>query len=586
MTGIFLKILNMSVAASWLIPAVVVLRLLLKKAPKWTRVLLWGIVAVRLVCPFSIESALSLIPSAETFPEKILSGPSFEVQTGLPAVDRSVNEYLGARYFEGVTVSANRGERVMTVLALLWILGVLALVVYAGIRYGRLRRQVATAVRLRDNLFQSEQALSPFILGVIRPRVYLPFHINEPELQYVLAHEQAHIRRKDHWWKPLGFLILAVHWLNPMVWLAYVLFCRDIELACDERVIQTLDSDQRADYAQTLVSYSANRRPVSACPLAFGEVSVKERVKSVLHYRKPAFWLVLSAILVCLTAAFCFLTNPVSDRASLEWVRTLSAEDVATAELVVFPQEESKQFKRLSDAEIARMIELLSRSDGKYQANPETLDGCSIFFYIQTADGKLHSVGNMGNVYLIVDGDAYEADYGWLSAWDDDFGAGDSPLPDGYFAQTRVAEWFDFLDNPDDMQRDGQMEVSVPEFPDATFRWRPEQIEAMTATESIPLFGGETVWNAYFYDITGDGLPEICATYSADGGKRCVVLYDYANGASYELTGSEKSSYALRRQGDRLCVEETDPGTGEARKTGRLAFQNGCVQIEYDEAED
>ncbi|MGN0336112.1 MAG: M56 family metallopeptidase [Lachnospiraceae bacterium] len=312
MNELFLKIINMSISASWLVMAVLILRLVLKKAPKWINVLLWGIVAVRLICPFSFESALSLIPSAETFPEKVISGPSFDVQTGITPVDNRINDYLGDRYFEGVTVPANYGNSIMTILTIVWTIGILLLVAYTVISYWRLHREIDTAVRYKDNIFQSENVSSPFVLGLIKPRIYLPFNMNGQDLEHVVAHEQAHIRRKDHWWKPLGFLLLTIHWFNPFMWLSYVLLCRDIELACDEKVIRELGNEQRADYTQALVACSVNRRTIAACPLAFGEVGVKERVKSVMNYKKPAFWIVILAVVSCVGVAVCFLTNPIT----------------------------------------------------------------------------------------------------------------------------------------------------------------------------------------------------------------------------------------------------------------------------------
>ena len=311
MNELFLKIINMSISASWLVLAVLILRFVLKKAPKWVNVLLWGIVAVRLICPFSFESALSLIPSAETFPDQVISGPSFDVQTGIVPVDNRINDYLGDRYFEGVTVPTNNGNNVMTILTIVWIIGILLLVTYTIISYQRLNRKIDTAVRYKDNIFQSENVNSPFVLGIINPRIYLPFKMNGQDLEHVVAHEQAHIRRKDHWWKPLGFLLLTIHWFNPLMWLTYVLLCRDIELACDEKVIKELENEQRADYTQALVACSVNRRMIAACPLAFGEVGVKERVKSVMNYKKPAFWIVILAVIACVVVAVCFLTNPI-----------------------------------------------------------------------------------------------------------------------------------------------------------------------------------------------------------------------------------------------------------------------------------
>ena len=311
MNELFLKVLNSSISASWLVLAVLLLRFLLRRAPKWVSVLLWGLVALRLLLPFSVQSVLSLIPSSETLPDEVLSGPSFDIHTGIAPVDQQVNVYLANRYFEGVTVPANSGAERMTQLAFVWAAGIAVMLLYAAVSCWRLRRTLRTAIPLRDNLYQSESIVSPFVLGIVRPKIYLPFHLAQEALPYVIAHEQAHIQRKDHWWKPLGFLLLAVHWFNPLLWLAYTLLCRDIELACDERVIRGLSCAGRAAYTQALVACSTGRRVAIAWPLTFGEVGVKERVRSVMYYKKPGFWLVSVSLAACAAAAVCFLTDPV-----------------------------------------------------------------------------------------------------------------------------------------------------------------------------------------------------------------------------------------------------------------------------------
>ena len=313
MNEFFLKIINMSISASWLILAVLILRLILKKAPKWVNVLLWGIVAVRLICPFSFESTLSLIPSSETIPLNIEMAAKPTIDSGVPAFNRVVNPVLSTfAPPQNILTSSNPLQIWIPILNIIWLGGVTVLLLYTIVSYWRLHRKVDTAVRYKDNIFQSEHVSSPFVLGLIRPRIYLPFHMNGQNLEHVVAHEQAHIHRKDHWWKPLGFLLLTIHWFNPLMWLAYVLLCRDIELACDEKVIKELGNEQRADYTQALVACSINHRIITACPLAFGEVGVKERVKSVMNYEKPAFWIVILAAIACVGVAVCFLTNPIA----------------------------------------------------------------------------------------------------------------------------------------------------------------------------------------------------------------------------------------------------------------------------------
>lgn len=307
----FLKLANMSISASWLVLAILVLRLVLKKAPKWVNVLLWGIVAVRLICPFSIESALSLIPSTQTIPMNIEMAAKPAIDSGVEVVNSMVNPMIAASFTPNPAASANPLQIWIPLAAVIWAFGMVLMFLYTAISYWRLNRSIDTAVLYRDNIFQSEHVSSPFVLGIIKPKIYLPFHMNEQDFQHVVAHEQAHIRRKDHWWKPLGFLLLTVYWFNPLMWVAYVLLCRDIELACDEKVIEQLNSEQRANYTQALVACSVNRRMISACPLAFGEVDVKERVKSIMNYRKPTFWIIVVSTVACAVVAICFLTNPV-----------------------------------------------------------------------------------------------------------------------------------------------------------------------------------------------------------------------------------------------------------------------------------
>lgn len=310
MTDLFLKIVNMSISATWFALAVLLLRVVLKKAPKWVNVLLWGLVAVRLICPFSPESILSLIPSAETVSPGIMLEPKPSIQSGIYAINSVVNPVIGQTFAPSVGASVNPLQIWIPIITALWILGAAAMISYCIISYLKLRKRINTAVLLKDNIYQSENIPSPFVLGIFKPRIYLPFGLSAQEFVHIIAHEKAHIKRRDHWWKPFSFALLTLHWLNPVMWLVYALLCRDIELACDEKVIKQFGHEQKACYSQTLLSCSVNRRIITACPIAFGEVGVKERVKSVLNYKKPRFWVIVLAIAACVTMAACFLTNP------------------------------------------------------------------------------------------------------------------------------------------------------------------------------------------------------------------------------------------------------------------------------------
>ena len=314
MAAVFLKLLNLSISASWLVLAVLVLRLVSKRSPKWMNVLLWGMVALRLMLPFSIESALSLIPSAETLsPEVVRFDPAPTITSGVEFIDNAVNPSLSESFAAAPLASVNP-LYVWTYLAgWVWLIGLGAMLLYALVSYLRLRRRVSVSLCVRENIYLCDAISSPFILGVVKPRIYLPSGLDEVQRQNVLSHERAHLTRRDHWWKPLGFVLLAVYWFNPVLWLAYALLCRDIELACDERVIRTMDESAVKTYSTVLLACSIPRKAVITCPLAFGEVGVKERVRNALHYKKPAFWIVVASAVVCIVVAVCFLTNPPTD---------------------------------------------------------------------------------------------------------------------------------------------------------------------------------------------------------------------------------------------------------------------------------
>ena len=313
MGDLFLKILNMSIAASWLILAVVLLRFALKKAPKWIAVLLWGIVALRLAVPFSFESVLSLIPSAETFNAHNIQYETPVISSGIPAVNNAVNPILDETFAPNPAGSVNPLYVWIFIVSVIWLIGIAAMLLYAVISYVRVRRSVAERAPYEENIFLCDQVKSPFILGLVRPKIYLPSNMDATAMEPVIAHEKAHLARRDHWWKPMGFLILTVHWFNPLCWVAYVLLCRDIELACDEKVIRQMDLDEKKQYSIALLECSTQRRLVTICPLAFGEVGVKERVKNVLNYKKPAFWVIVVAVVACAVVTVCFATNPKQD---------------------------------------------------------------------------------------------------------------------------------------------------------------------------------------------------------------------------------------------------------------------------------
>ena len=574
MNELFLKIINMSISASWLVLAVLILRFVLKKAPKWINVLLWGIVAIRLICPFSFESTLSLIPSAETIPLNIGMDTTPTINSGISAINNAVNPIISQSNTPMAGASVNLLQITIGIYEYIWIFGMIALALYTAISYWRLRRKVDTAVRYKDNIFQSENVSFPFVLGIIKPRIYLPFKMNGQYLEHVVAHEQAHVCRKDHWWKPLGFLLLMIHWFNPLMWLAYVLLCRDIELACDEKVIKELGNEQRGDYTQALVACSVNRRMLAACPLAFGEVSVKERVKSVMNYKKPAFWVIIISVIVCVGIAVCFLTNPKQDSYTLRIVVPAGSQ-----EKFVYTDEEVSTIRNsikiwsgdgLGDTEVI-LSPVNKTTETRYTATYLT-HGMPVEFDAEKDTWFKIGVNmqNSTNEDIIVYVEVENVEVRIV----DEINS--------------VIKWFDYTENPSAM--DDESTINLPIYPDVTFSYNQAQIiaskpfDTSELTDHTILITGMPIWNAYFADLTGDDYPEICATYTFGSGiiDSRIIIYDYAKGSSYELSDRGYFDFTLRlNEADGyLYVDKTKYNTDELVETGRLVFKNNCIQIE------
>ena len=574
MNELFLKIINMSISASWLVLAVLILRFVLKKAPKWINVLLWGIVAIRLICPFSFESTLSLIPSAETIPLNIGMDTTPTINSGISAINNAVNPIISQSNTPMAGASVNLLQITIGIYEYIWIFGMIALALYTAISYWRLCRKVDTAVRYKDNIFQSENVSFPFVLGIIKPRIYLPFKMNGQYLEHVVAHEQAHICRKDHWWKPLGFLLLMIHWFNPLMWLAYVLLCRDIELACDEKVIKELGNEQRGDYTQALVACSINRRMIAACPLAFGEVSVKERVKSVMNYKKPAFWVIIISVIVCVGVAVCFLTNPKQDSYTLRIVVPAGSQ-----EKFVYTDEEVSTIRNsikiwsgdgLGDTEVL-LSPVNKTTETRYTATYLT-HGMPVEFDAEKDTWFKIGVNmqNSTNEDIIVYVEVENVEVRIV----DEINS--------------VIKWFDYTENPSAM--DDESTINLPIYPDVTFSYNQAQIiaskpfDTSELTDHTILITGMPIWNAYFADLTGDDYPEICATYTFGSGiiDSRIIIYDYAKGSSYELSDRGYFDFTLRlNEADGyLYVDKTKYNTDELVETGRLVFKNNCIQIE------
>ncbi len=326
MQSIFLELVKLSLIGSLFAAAVMLVRLVFRKAPKWLFCVLWGVVALRLICPVSIESNVSLVPDRLASGQIIANvgneyigdvdiiyesnaGYSNAIEAGRQPIYSNDGYYVVTEK-DSLDAPKTIGQTVYPILSWVWVAGMILMLTYTAVSYFLLRKRMEEATNLRDNIWQCEQVDSPFVLGFIKPRIYLPYAITDSDMANVIAHERSHIQRKDHWWKPIGFLLLSLHWFNPVLWVAYILLCRDIEAACDEKVIKHMEKDEMRAYSTALLHCSVHRHRIAACPLAFGEVGVKERIKRVMNYKKPAFWIIVAAIIICVVVAVCFLTNP------------------------------------------------------------------------------------------------------------------------------------------------------------------------------------------------------------------------------------------------------------------------------------
>lgn len=688
--------------------------------------------------PLSLESSFSLIPSAQPLPREILSTATPQIQSGIPAVNSAVNPILQEALAPAAGASVNPTQVWSFLLSRIWLAGIAGLLLYALVSTLLLKRRLATATLLEDNIRQSEQVGSPFVLGLFRPVIYLPYHIAEEDLTYVLAHERTHIRCLDHWWKLLGYVLLSIYWFNPLMWVAYVLFCRDLEGACDEKAIRTLDQQARKGYSTALLNCSIHRRPAAPCPLAFGEAGVKSRVKAVMHYKKPAFWIVVIALAACIIAALCFLTSPkepsVYDVLTQDGYEVLGQEQVeltltvpksaltddcytgeghtfADGQVVVWqddvttiylhnvmPSNESDELLYMTfdcsyhfsnygsfvtplqateDSSVSPQILLRSKilKDGT-TTYPDALDlrgygpGAKFTFYVskeacmaaqdtlminimcnqvqyakegyKTSGSQLSPAG----LYLY-EGDGFGGDFtislradgsftyyeGHLSSY---IGAGkwsvsgdiltledETGVPkvnrfrmegndlifqakgSTNFIYVKVADgavfsknsqipvpaatatkWFDYTTAPSEMDWEGELTFTHTAFPDVTFRYTPAKITAQQAGAEapVPLITGMPIWNAYFCDLNGDGLPELCATLSMGSGviDTRIMVYDYANGRTYELEDRMKFDYALRFDPDTalLYVDRTPYEGREPDQSGLLMLEDSVLTYE------
>ena len=796
------RLLNMSLTASVVIVFVLLLRLFLKKAPKVLSYALWSMVLFRLLCPVSIQSNLSLfglleIPTTasgsitstiEYVPDDLVHTPYPSVALSVPGVGEVINEALPQGEEQLV---ADPLEAPVAAATYVWMAGVLVMGIYAAGSYVKLRRKLVTASRLRENIYLADEITSPFVLGLFHPKIYLPSSLGEQEQTYIVLHEQHHIRRLDHIIKVLAFFALCIHWFNPLVWLAFFLSGKDMEMSCDEAVIRKLGDGVLADYAASLLSLATGRPIIAGVPLAFGEGDPKGRIRNLAHWKQPVLWGVLAAVLACAVFAVVLLTNPLHRQTVLmgadydveevlyridfsneepaavplqycvtaddqlyvkmeegsdwEFLGKLEPYPLTKEELLSYTAGEKIEGYRLkeitdayllraedqnfylvmqtesgdtllaygwedvnergegpSDDTALRRLYLLKSSFHEgyvdvnfFERSLQSAAGGNVYVFASFESSKIpgyHITGfksgestdhnemtdmgfavfqTTGEGYRLIDCKVYEdavlsaengvffcpdpavADTGGEMRNDNTFdvllacgeqvgkiervyhteGEEDrtiSELCPGVHAmvlfswadgedctsvsqyvydeegnllsedtlarpsaswtgweteeQPEVVKWLDYY-RSDSMPWDGSQEIELDAFPGVTFRWTPERVEAVMGEEILPLYTGMPVWNVYFTDLTGDGLPELCSTLSFGSGivDDRVIIYDYANGASYSLEDRMAYDYSLSLEENQLVVTKRafpiDGREGEVVETGILSYVDGCLTL-------
>lgn len=688
MTALFLKLVNMSITASWLVAAIIVLRLLLRKAPKAIHCALWAMVAIRLVCPFSLESSLSLMPRQEPITQETFQAepavPSTSTEYGIVAYESPGGEIT---YSGHVTVNHIGGPFPTSLwLTGIWLMGMGLMLIYVAESYLKICRKAAPSIPIGNGVWICDHIDTPFILGLFRPRIYLPSALDSKDADFVLAHEQAHLKRKDHWWKPLGFALLSVYWFNPVLWLAYILLCRDIEMACDEKVVKTMGIDEKKSYSTALLNCSLPRHWIAACPLAFGEVGVKQRVKNVLHYKKPAFWIILISVVLCITAAVCLLTDPASRMYLYEIDDGRNYSDLFANTDEIFLIKEGEEYPAADPDGVLNLLDDItvrerplnrSREETRdkthqvrlrdklylnfsrnftqvwidnlvkpsytYRVNePEVIRELFAIITGEKFTITAMDVTSTGMTAVYSPKSAYESedtinlDNYWLEVWDGsqwkkleplepwiprhiqstiilpdkerhilDWSVIHGPLPAGkyrvgrtlYFMDSGIAHdlyaefsitdkakiWFY---SPQDAAHDNPLEDSTAQLPGAEHitlhhSCEDHQITMETETGSEVILTGWPIFAAYFHDLTGDGVDEVCTTVAEGFGliDIRVRVYDCMEKKLYELENRGSSNYVLAVRSNRLVVTRTAADRDEVLETGLLSLRDDSKEL-------
>ncbi|MBQ2855283.1 MAG: hypothetical protein IJE81_07410 [Oscillospiraceae bacterium] len=697
MTSLFLKLVNMSITASWLVAAVILLRLLLKKAPKALHCALWALVAIRLICPLFPESSLSLVPR-----QAPLTAESFLSEPAVPS-PHVAHEYVTyetptgeVTFSETMTVNHTGGPfPILHWLTGIWLAGMGLMLLWAAESFLTIRRQAAPSIFVGDGVWICDHVDTPFILGLFRPRIYLPSSLDSRDADHVLAHERAHLKRKDHWWKPIGFVLLAIYWFNPVLWLAYILLCRDIELACDEKVVREMDIPEKKAYSTALLNCSLPRHRIAACPLAFGEVGVRHRVKNILHYKKPAFWIVLIAVILSIIAAVCLLTNPAKGMYLYEIDDSRNYSDLFTNTDDIYLIKEGEEFpvshpdgvlNLLDDITVRKYPVSRSREETRDKTHQVHLRGNTYlnfswnFTHVWIDNGvkptytyRVNEPEVLQELFAIITGEKlsmaamevsptgltavyspkktyedtnilFESENCFLDVWDgsrwtrmDNTSTSQiSTFIDPKNGERHQLDWFHvygvlptgryrlgstviFMDvymhsgishtlyaefsitdeakiwfyAPHDAGYASPLEDSTAQLPGAehiTLHHSTEEhhITMETDAGSEVIITGWPIFTAYFHDLTGDGVDEVCTTVAEGFGiiDIRVRVYDCMAKRIYELEDRGNSNYALSVRSNQLWVTQTLDERYEVLNAGLLSLSDDGTSLTILPPED
>lgn len=662
MDKLFLTILNMSLTGAFVISVICLVRPLLKKAPKIIYYCLWAVAGFRLIFPFSIESVFSLIPfNAQIIPTDIAVQPVPRIDSGIRFLNNAVSSLLPAAE---PSASANPLQPWIVAGAIAWLIGACAMAVYGVVSFAILERKMREASHIEANIYESRQIKSPFVLGVFRPRIYIPVGLSEKEKEYVLLHERTHIRRRDHIIKIAAYLILCLHWFNPLVWAAFLLMGADMEMSCDERVLKEMGNETKKDYSMTLLSLATDKRVIGGSPLAFGEGGIKERIKNVLDFKKPSRVVIILSVALAAALSIGFAANwannavnnaanrqspdrygfpgektmPIegqvriyflenaTDREIFERLSSITLYSDGTVGLGIppissyFPPRCTYNF---SDGELLICASIESKQaenafgvpNGEVIARFEIIDDKTLMFrsasvplfadegarYVCIPAGsivtpfdaviKYREPGGKASGSGAPDGETSGSDKP-----DDEVSGSETPdgetvggkVPDGMASDGMVTDgkalcgrankWLDYYFD-EKMPWDGGLELELAEFPGVVFRWTPYDVKAIDSSGEMILIKGMPVWNVYIADLTGDGLPEFCATVSIGSGivDQRIIVCDYSTGNVYELSDRMRYDYVLYPDNGRLMVKQIKYPSpqGDVLATGELAIVDG-----------